>query len=103
MEKDISNLVDKMVKEYNLELEPEHRYIDLVSEVGELGKELLKATNYGKEKFVVTKNTESEIGDILFSLTCIANSLSINVNQALIGSMQKYEKRFKQKGHTGSE
>lgn len=40
-----------MVKKYDLETSPELRYIDLTSEMGELGKELLKGSNYGKQDF----------------------------------------------------
>ena len=81
--------VKEMVQKYNLEISPELRYIDLTSEVGELGKELLKATQYGKEEFNTTDNTESEIGDVLFSTICIANSLNINIEQALNGVIKK--------------
>ena len=95
--------VKEMVQKYNLEINPELRYIDLTSEVGELGKELLKATQYGKEEFNITDNTESEIGDVLFSTICIANSLNINIEQALNGVIKKYEDRFNNKGSIGSE
>ncbi|MBR6504291.1 MAG: nucleotide pyrophosphohydrolase [Clostridia bacterium] len=99
----MQGLVQKIVKRYNLEISPELRYVDLVSEIGELGKELLKSTDYGKEEFKKTENTESEIGDIVFSLTCIANSLEIDIEQALIGVMKKYQSRFSEKGSIGSE
>lgn len=99
----IQSIVGEMVSRYDLETTPELRYIDLTSEVGELGKELLKSTEYGKEKFNKTEKTETEIGDILFSLTCIANSLQIDLVQSLINSMKKYQKRFKEKGNIGSE
>lgn len=101
--KTMQGLVQEMVKRYDLETSPELRYIDLVSEVGELGKELLKATGYGKKEFEKTENTESEMGDIIFSLTCIANSLGIDLEQALIGAMKKYQSRFSEKGSIGSE
>lgn len=99
----MQGLVKEMVKRYDLETSPELRYIDLTSEVGELGKELLKATEYGKEEFKKTDNTESEIGDVVFSTICIANSLDIDIEQALIGVMKKYQDRFNNKGSIGSE
>ena len=40
--------------EYKLRCGITERYIDLSSEVGELGKELLKATDYGKVDFRMT-------------------------------------------------
>ena len=53
--------------EYKLRCGITERYIDLSSEVGELGKELLKATDYGKVDFRMTADTEQELGDCLFS------------------------------------
>ena len=46
---------------------------------------------------------ESEIGDTLFSLICIANSLNIDLRTALMNVMVKYQKRFAEKGNVGSE
>lgn len=94
--------VRQMVEKYKLEIIPELRYIDLTSEVGELGKEILKSTEYGTEGFTKTENMESEIGDVLFSLICIANTLGINLEKSLIDSMEKYQKRFDKKGNIGS-
>lgn len=99
----LQKLVAEMVKRHNLETTPELRYVDLTSEVGEMGKELLKGTDYGKSEFKKTDNLESEIGDTLFSLTCIANSLDINLQTALLNVMKKYQKRFSEKGSIGSE
>lgn len=100
---ELQGLVSEMVKRYGLEITPELRYVDLVTEVGELGKELLKGSNYGKKTFEKTENLESEMGDILFSLTCIANSLNIDLQTALLNSIDKYQKRFNEKGSIGSE
>lgn len=96
-------LVSQMTKKYNLEISPELRYIDLTSELGELGKEILLSTEYGRNEFSATDNLESEIGDTLYSLICIANSLDINLSNALIKVLQKYEKRFFEKGSIGSK
>lgn len=94
--------VKKIVKKYNLETSIESRYIDLVSEVGEVGKEILKGNNYGKKEFLKTENMELEIGDALFSLICISNSLNIDIDKALNDSIKKYEKRFEEKGEISS-
>lgn len=100
---ELQEMVAEMIKKYNLEISPQLRYIDLTSEIGELGKELLKGSNYGKKDFSITDNLESEIGDSLFSLTCIANSLNIDLSKALLDVIQKYNYRFSQKGSIGSE
>lgn len=94
--------VNELIKKYNLESSIEIRYIDLVSEVGELGKEILKGNDYGNKEFVATDNLESEIGDTLFSLICVANGLNIDLNLALENVLEKYEDRFSTKGNIGS-
>ena len=100
---EIQEKVDEMIKKYSLESPVDVRYIDLVSEVGELGKEILKGNNYGNTEFSMTDNMQLEIGDVLFSLTCIANGLGISLNEAFEEVMKKYETRFSKKGNIGSE
>lgn len=95
-------LVDEMVKRYNLKTTPEVRFIDLSSEIGELGKEIIKGSDYGTKEYRNTSELDSEIGDVFFSLTCIANQLDINLEEALLKVMKKYRRRFDEKGHIGS-
>ncbi len=101
--KNMQEIVKEMIKEYNLESSVEIKFIDLISEAGELGKEILKGNNYGKKEFVKTDNLELEIGDVLFSLICIANELNIDLTVAFDKVMEKYNSRFKEKGTIGSE
>ncbi len=99
---ELQRKVKELVKKYDLETTSELRYIDLVSEIGEVGKEILKGSNYGKENFSITENIESELGDVFFSLICIANGLNINLENALKIVLNKYENRFLKKGNIGS-
>ena len=46
--REIQKKVNNMIKKYDLNNSIEMRFIDLVSEVGELGKEILKSNDYGK-------------------------------------------------------
>ena len=99
---EIQEKVSKLVKQYNLESTNEIRFIDLTSEVGELGKEILKGNDYGRKDFCNTDNVESEIGDVLFSLICIANRMNISLEKALENILKKYENRFINSGDIGS-
>ena len=92
--RDIQEKVNDLIKKYDLESSLEIRYIDLVSEVGELGKEILKGNDYGKKDFCNTENLESEIGDVLFSLVCIANGSNIDLQDAFDKVLKKYKERF---------
>jgi NTP pyrophosphatase (non-canonical NTP hydrolase) len=90
------------VKKYNLECSIQIRLLDLVSEMGELSKEVLKSTNYGQEVFEPTENFKEELGDTLFSIICIANMANCNLNDYLMNVLAKYEQRIKEKGDAGS-
>ena len=94
--------VDELIKKYNLESSVEIRFIDLISELGELGKEILKGNEYGKKDLSNTENLESEIGDTFFSLICVANGLNIDLQNALDNVLNKYENRFSNNGNIGS-
>lgn len=78
------------------------RIIDLASEVGELSKEVLKGTNYGNKNFNKTEQWDSEIGDVLFSLICLANESSTCLEDCLKKVLNKYEERFASSGNMSS-
>lgn len=96
------NNVKNFVRRNKLEMKPEFAALDLVSEVGELTKEILSGTNYGRKKFTRGKNLQSEFGDAFYSLINLSNSLNINLEKSLRVSLKKYEIRMKKKGTTGS-
>ena len=98
----MQNKVDEFIKKYSLETSPEVRFIDLSSEIGELGKELLKGNDYGQDKCQKTSDLEGEMGDALFSLICLANTMDINLEKALDQVLAKYKKRFDANGKISS-
>ncbi|WP_026477816.1 MazG nucleotide pyrophosphohydrolase domain-containing protein [Alkaliphilus transvaalensis] len=101
--KDIQNKVEVFIKNNNLDATVEVRVLDLVSEVGELAKEVLKGSNYGKKSLALSDEWEKEIGDVLFSLITIANMTSIDLEKSLIVVLDKYKKRMEEKGHIASD
>lgn len=56
--------VSRFVEKNGLETKTEIRFLDLVSEIGELSKEFLKNTDYGKKDLCITENWLLEFGDI---------------------------------------
>lgn len=102
--KQLQTLVEQFCKKNQIQCPIEHRALDLTSEVGELAKEILKATNYGKQPFSIINNQVfiDELGDTLFSLIAIANLLDIKLEKALLTVLKKYEKRMLN-GSAGSE
>ena len=100
--KEIQQKIKEFCKKHNLESPPEHRLLDVVSELGEVAKEVLKMTNYGRKSLEYREEIKSEIGDAIYSLITVANYFDINLDEALEMVFQKYEKRLK-KGGAGSE
>lgn len=102
MNQELQKRVATFVDANGLETDVVHRVLDLVSEIGEVAKETLKSTSYGKSRFKKTENWESEMGDALFSIICVANTTGVDLENALSLGLQKYEKRIKTTKDAGS-
>lgn len=99
--KEIQEKVREFVRKHDLDTSSEVRMLDLASEVGELAKELLKTTDYGKSEDK-GKLSADELGDVLFSLVCLANTQKIDLSEALEKALFKYEERIKHKNDPSS-
>ena len=91
---DFQDAVRRFQDEHGLRLPPELAALDLVSEVGELAKEVLLSTSYGTKARTPTSNLEAELGDVCYSLASLANSLGLDVWQALAKRLAVYQTRF---------
>lgn len=80
-------------REHDLELAPEHRVLDLVSETGELSKELLRSGDYGDGDVATTDAVVAEFGDVYYCLLSLADELGIDPDDALAASLEKYRER----------
>jgi NTP pyrophosphatase (non-canonical NTP hydrolase) len=100
--KELQNRVAQFVNEHQLEAPPESRLLDLVSELGELAKEVLKGSEYGAAPFRQTPDWQSELGDVFFSLVCLANSTEVDLEAALETVLEKYKTRLDGKGDASS-
>jgi NTP pyrophosphatase (non-canonical NTP hydrolase) len=92
----------EFVDDHHLEIEVPYRMLDLVSELGEVAKEVLKSSHYGITRFLPENKWEDELGDLFFSLICLANSTGVNLEEALNNVLQKYEERLIAKDNAGS-
>lgn len=100
--KKIQEKVKEFCEKNNMEHEIEYRVLDLVSEIGEVAKEILKMTDYGKKSMEFREEIKLELGDAFYSLITIANYFNINLEEALNLVLEKYKKRL-EKGSAGSE
>lgn len=99
----MQKIVSKFIENYNLKCGINIRYMDLITEIGELGKEIIMSCDYGKQEHIKTDNLENEMGDCLFSLFALCHELNIDAEKALISSLSKYKERFLSKGEIGSD
>lgn len=75
---------------------------DLQSELGEVAKEVLKASDYGSVEPAFGAEMRNEIGDCYFSLLGLADALGIDLSEALEGALAKYRERMEERGGAGS-
>jgi NTP pyrophosphatase (non-canonical NTP hydrolase) len=99
---DLQQLVAEFVAANGLSAEVEARLLDLHAEVGELAKEWLKASEYGKGEFAAGDAWAEEMGDVFFSLLALAESSGVDLEAALRVALKKYAQRVRQRGDAGS-
>jgi len=97
------DIVQDFILRHSLQTDVQTRYIDLISEIGELGKEIINSTDYGKRELVLSEQMTDEMGDCLFSLFALCHAMGIDAQTALDGALDKYARRFADKGSIGSE
>jgi NTP pyrophosphatase (non-canonical NTP hydrolase) len=84
--------------------------LDLASEVGEVAKEILLATDYGRRAVPPRPQLgdessdalSDELGDALYSLLALAEACGVDAGAALHAALEKYERRFAERGKAGS-
>jgi len=86
--------VQNFIQQHSWQTDVQTRYIDLVSEIGELGKEITKSTDYGKRELILSEQMTDEMGDCLFSLFALCHAMGIDAQAALDGALDKYERRL---------
>jgi len=80
----------------------EERLLDLVSEVGELAKAALTASEYGRAPFAVTEAWREELGDVAFSLLSVAVISEVDLMTALDAALDKMRRRLAATGKAAS-
>ena len=94
--------VRDFVDTYDLEADIPYRLLDWISEVGEVAKELLVSTDYGRTPFRPGDHWTEELGDAFFSLICVANATSVDLEAALLRALAKYRDRLEARQDAGS-
>ena len=95
--------VAAFMRRHNLQHDPATHALDLVSEVGEVAKEVLLATDYGRRPPQFRPELEEELGDALYSLLALAETCGVDTDDALGAVLEKYQRRIEERGGLGSE
>lgn len=93
--------VATFIAENDLEAPPAFRLLDLVSEVGELAKDAAESTGYGETPSDISVEPD-ELGDALFSLLALANTVEIDASDALDEAIEKYSHRMQSRDSPSS-
>ena len=91
--RDLQEKVKNFCEDHDLTSTSEIRLLDTISELGEVAKELLLSSDYGKRTTENNERIEEEIGDTIFSLIALSNSFEIDMEAALNKVLKKYESR----------
>lgn len=94
--KEMQKEVDIWVSDKGGYWHPLSQLARLNEEQGELARELNNVYGEKKKRLEESiKSIEEEVGDVLFTLLCIANSQKIDLETAYIKTLQKYNIRDK--------
>ena len=92
--KEIQQTVDDWIQENGGYWSPLGMLAAVMEELGELSRELLHLTSIKPKKSDESANfLELELGDLLYSIICIANSYNISLTNAINTSLKKYQVR----------
>lgn len=59
--KELQQKIKEFCKKDNLESPPEHKILDIMSELGEVAKEILKMSDYGRKPLKYKEELKSEL------------------------------------------
>jgi NTP pyrophosphatase (non-canonical NTP hydrolase) len=94
--------VARFARRHDLQHDVATHVLDLVSEAGELAKEVLLATDYGRRPSQFRPELADEIGDALYSLLALAEVCGVDAEEALTAALWRYERRLAERGDAGS-
>jgi len=90
----IQNKVDKWIKGHGGYWSPLSMLASVMEEVGEISRELNHIEGFKPKKPTEKEDgLGQEIGDLLFSVICLANYYKINLSEEIELVLQKYTKR----------
>lgn len=93
--------VAAFLAEHDLESDPAYRVLDLAAEVGEIAADATKSTGWGDDPEAMAVASD-EVGDALFALLAVAESLDVDASEAFDEALAKYRRRIDETGSASS-
>ena len=90
------NEIGEFLDQYGLHIDVQSRYIDFISEAGQLGTAILSSTDYGTHPVEVTESFRGEAGDCLFSLIALIQESGLDADAVLSEVLERYRKRMEE-------
>jgi len=94
---------NKFALERNLDRPASVYALDVMSELGEVAKEILLASDYGSHLPEFGPNLESELGDLLYSICMLASSSEVDLEMAFSKTLDKYDRRWRSAENPGRQ
>ena len=85
----------EFIAQHRLETQPAFSLLDIMSELGEVAKELLKATDYGRHPDTPdAARMRDEIDDLMFAVAYLSTLYDVDPEAAMWESVRKFERRL---------
>ena len=83
------------IAQHHLETQPAYSLLDIMSELGEVAKELLQGTDYGRSPGEADPGRMQEkIGDLMFAVAYLSTLYDVDPEAAMWESVRKFERRL---------
>ncbi len=96
--KELANKINDFIQSQGGYWEPAWMLAALTEELGELSRSLqvfhnVRDKSDSQRGETILSKVEEECGDLFFALLCLTNSLDINLENALLNTLEKYQHR----------
>ena len=89
----VQKLVRQFTLNHSMDAEVQIRVLELVAKVGNLANDALLGTAQGTAEFQKTDEWNTIVGDIFFTLICLANDSKTDLEDTLRQALTRYEKK----------
>lgn len=94
MQKKVKEFNEIVIQYHKIKMNVASRVMNIISEMGELSKEILKSTKYGTKEFSSFDDFKMEMGDVIYAILSLCDEVGINAEECLDISIEKMKGRL---------